>query len=160
NGQPMPAWVNPKKNGLEIPLWYNLPGDWKWTATQPIELPADQRAGILTQPSWLAAFATNAENHPIRRGHWVRERLLGGVVPDVPINVDAKLPDAPDQTLRQRLEVTRQEYCWKCHQKMNPLGLTFEKYDYVGRFRTSESVVDPKAPPVKPPPAKLNGKKP
>src|SRR6185503_8126029 len=26
----------------------------------------------------------------------------------------------------------------KCHQKMNPLGLPFEGYDYIGRFRTSE----------------------
>lgn len=160
NGQPMPAWVNPKKNGLEIPLWYSLPGDWKWTATQPIELPVGQRAGILTQPSWLAAFATNNENHPIRRGHWVRERLLGGAVPDVPINVDAKLPDAPHQTLRQRLEVTRQEYCWKCHQQMNPLGLTFEKYDYLGRFRTTESVLDPNAPRISSPMAKPMGDKP
>jgi mono/diheme cytochrome c family protein len=165
-GEPMPAWLHPKNKGgkkeenPEIPHWYGLPANWEWTGKQPIELPAEQRAGILTQPSWLAAFATNNENHPIRRGHWVRERLLGGVVPDVPISVDAKLPDAPDQTLRQRLEVTTKEYCWKCHQKMNPLGLTFEKYDYVGRFRTTEPVVDPKAPPVKPPPAKPPAKKP
>lgn len=165
-GEPMPAWLHPKNKGgkkeenPEIPHWYGLPASWEWTGKQPIELPAEQRAGILTQPSWLAAFATNNENHPIRRGHWVRERLLGGVVPDVPISVDAKLPDAPDQTLRQRLEVTTQEYCWKCHQKMNPLGLTFEKYDYVGHFRTTEPVVDPKAPPAKPSSVKPKGKKP
>jgi len=131
---------------MEYSDLYNLPDDWKWTDKQPIRLPADQRAGILTQPAWLAAFATNDENHAIRRGKWVRERLLGGVVPDLPITVDAQLPHAPEKTLRQRMSVTDQTYCRQCHSKMNPLGLTFERYDYVGRFRTAESVLDPSAP--------------
>jgi hypothetical protein len=67
--------------------------------------------------------------------------------------VDAQLPDKPEQTLRQRMEINKQEYCWQCHQKMNPLGLAFETYDYLGRYRTTEAVVDPKAPP-KPNPKK------
>jgi hypothetical protein len=138
----------PKPRQLEYSDLYNLPPDWKWTDQQPIELPREQRAGILTQPSWLAAFATNNENHAIRRGKWVRERLLGGVVPDLPITVDAQLPDKPDQTLRQRMEITKQQYCWQCHQKMNPLGLTFEVFDYLGRHRRTESVVDAKVPPT------------
>ncbi len=108
-------------------------------------MPANQRAGILTQPSWLAAFATNEENHAIRRGKWIRERLLGGVVPDLPISVDAKLPDAPEQTLRQRMKITRQQYCWRCHKTMNPLGLTLEHYDYLGRYRDAEMVLDVEA---------------
>lgn len=138
-----------KKKGKEPPPLrpeyhevYNLPPEWKWTAEQPVELPGSQRAGILTQPSWLAAMATNNENHAILRGKWVRERLLGGHIPDLPITVDAQLPDKPEQTLRQRMAVTQQEYCWQCHQKMNPLGLTFENFDYLGRFRTAEPVLD------------------
>jgi mono/diheme cytochrome c family protein len=73
---------------------------------QPVELPKEQRAGILTQPSWLIAWSTADDNHAILRGKWVRERLLGGVVPDIPITVDAQLPDAPHQTLRERMLVT------------------------------------------------------
>lgn len=122
---------------------YHLPPDWPWTAEQPIELPRSERAGILTQPSWLAAFGTNNENHAIRRGKWIREHLLGGHIPDLPITVDAQLPDRPEQTLRARMEVTREAYCWQCHQRMNPLGLTLEHYDYLGRFRTEEPVLDP-----------------
>ncbi|MDX1948771.1 MAG: DUF1588 domain-containing protein [Pirellulaceae bacterium] len=137
--------LHPKPRDLEIHDLYSLPLDWKWTAEQPVVLPADERAGILTQPSWLAAFATNNENHAIRRGKWIRERLLGGVVPDLPISVDAQLPDAPEKTLRERMEITREEYCWQCHRKMNPIGLTFEKYDYLGRHRRAESVLDPEA---------------
>lgn len=112
---------------------------------QPVDLPKEQRAGVLTQPAWLAANAKTDENHAIFRGKWVREKLLGGVVPDVPITVDAQLPNAPHHGLRERMKVTEQEYCWKCHTLMNPLGLTFESYDCFGRFRTAEPVLDVEA---------------
>lgn len=112
---------------------------------QPVELPADQRAGVLTQPSWLVAHSTTFDNHVIHRGKWIRERLLGGVVPDVPITVDAQLPIAPEQTLRERMAVTQQEYCWKCHQLMNDVGFPFEQFDHFGRYRTTERVLDPAA---------------
>lgn len=140
-GKPGPA-IKPRNEYQKLSHYYGLPSDWEWTDEQPVELPADQRAGILTQPSWLAAFATNDENHAIRRGKWVRERLLGGFVPDVPIAVDAQLPHAPDKTLRERMEVTKDQYCWRCHQKMNPIGLAFESYDFLGWFRNTETVVD------------------
>ena len=133
------------KNNRKTHLNYSLPADWQWTAQQPITFPDGQRAGILTQPSWLIAHSTSFDNHVIRRGKWVRERLLGGVVPDIPITVDAQLPDAPHQTLRERVGVTKQEYCWKCHRLMNDVGLPFEQYDHFGRFRTSEPVLDPEA---------------
>lgn len=145
NAKPPDPKKPPKPRAMEYSDLYNLPEDWEWTPQQPVDLPGNQRAGILTQPSWLSAFATNNETHAIRRGKWVREHLLGGTVPDLPITVDAKLPDAPDQTIRQRMAVTAAEYCWNCHQKMNPLGLTFEKYDYLGRYRETETVVDVKA---------------
>ncbi|MBX9678812.1 MAG: DUF1588 domain-containing protein [Gemmataceae bacterium] len=128
--------------GRSIYEAYNLPD---FPDTQPIDLPAEERAGILTQPSWLAANSKTDENHAIFRGKWVRERLLGGVVPDVPITVDAQLPNAPHHTLRERMKVTEQEYCWKCHIYMNPVGLTFESYDFLGRYRKTEPVLDTEA---------------
>lgn len=112
---------------------------------QPVELPKNQRAGILTQPAWLVAWSTADDNHAILRGKWVRERLLGGVVPDIPITVDAQLPNAPEKTLRQRMAVTQESYCWQCHQLMNRVGYPFEIYDHFGRFRETEAVLDPEA---------------
>lgn len=109
---------------------------------QPVEFPPSERAGILTQPSWLVAHSTSFDNHAIRRGKWIREHLLGNVVPDVPITVDAQLPIAPEKTLRERMAVTQQAYCWKCHQLMNDLAYPFEQYDHFGRFRTKELVRD------------------
>ena len=100
--------------------------------------PQGQRLGVLTHPTWLVSHSDAMDNHAIRRGRWVRERLLGGGIPDVPITVDAMLPDEPNTTLRHRMRVTREEYCWTCHQKMDPLGLPFEIYNHAGLFRESE----------------------
>ncbi len=119
------------------PLVYNLPPDWKPTP-KPVRFPKDQRMGVLTHPAWLVAHSGNFDNDPIRRGHWIRYKLLGGNIPDIPINVDAKLPDEPTWTLRKRMHVTRVDECYKCHSKMNPLGLPFELYDHYGRFRFDE----------------------
>lgn len=123
-------------------LSYNLPRDWKFATEQPIELPGEQRAGILTQPSWLVANSDNFDNHIIHRGKWVREKLLGGTIPDLPITVDAKLPDEPHEPLRHRMRVTREEACWRCHERMNPLGEPFEMFDHFGRWRVQEQLVD------------------
>lgn len=103
-----------------------------------------QRAGILTQPSWLTAHSTNFDNDPVKRGKWIYEHLLGGVIPDLPITVDAVVPEDPDKSLRARFEKTRKTYCMKCHTKMNPLGMAFEMYDDVGRFREKELLRDNK----------------
>ncbi len=122
--------------------WYyelfNLPRLWEWQEDQPIAFPQDQRAGMLTHPAWLLSFSDSDHNQAIQRGRWVQMKLLGGTVPDIPISVEAQLPDDETLTLRQRMQVTRQEYCWRCHQKMDDLGLPFEHFDHFGQFRTTE----------------------
>lgn len=118
---------------------YGLPPDWKWTDVQPIALPGNRRAGVLTHPAWLAAWSGNFDNDPIRRGKWIRTRLLGGSVPDVPIGVDARIPEADDLTLRQRLHsATSKPECWRCHKKMDRLGLPFEQFTHYGYYRVRE----------------------
>jgi hypothetical protein len=119
-------------------LAYSLPPDWKWVPEQPVALPGSQRAGILTQPAWLVAKSGNFDNDAIRRGLWVRGNLLGGIIPDLPITVDAQLPNDDTLTLREKMKVTEEAYCWKCHQNTNPVGLPFEMFDHFGRWRTKE----------------------
>lgn len=116
---------------------FNLPVDWKWSANrQPVRFAEEERAGILTHPAWLAAWSGNFENHPVQRGKWVRTHLLGGYVPDVPIGVDARVPEKEHTSFRDRLaEATRATECWRCHEKMDPLGLPFERYDHYGRYQ-------------------------
>lgn len=118
---------------------YNVnPLEVAYDRKSPIELPEEQRCGILTQPSWLVAHSGNFDNDPVRRGKWIRENLLAGTVLDIPINVDARIPDDESHTLRERFQVVHENQCWRCHKKMNPLGMPFEAFNHVGRFRDLE----------------------
>lgn len=118
---------------------YNLnPFENEHPRHTPLSVPPEQRCGVLTQPSWLVAHSGNFDNDPVRRGKWIREKLLAGVVLDLPITVDAQIPDDDSKTLRERFEVVHDEACWRCHRKMNPLGMPFEAFNHVGRFRTHE----------------------
>jgi hypothetical protein len=106
--------------------------------------PLANRKGILTHPAWLVAFSANTASDPIRRGRWIREKLLAGVVPDIPITVDAKVPEDPHRTLRERVSsVTKGAACIKCHSRMNDLGYPLEQFDDFGRFRTIEPLEHP-----------------
>ena len=118
-------------------LWGYSKDNWDWSASQPAKVPG--RKGMLTHPAWLIAHAFNTETDPVHRGKFVREKLLADTIPDVPITVDAVIPEDHNKTLRARLAMaTETKSCWHCHEKMNPLGNTFEMYDDFGRFRTEE----------------------
>ena len=110
---------------------------WDYPVEQPFEV--SQRKGLLTHPAWLIAHSSNFHTDPIKRGRWIREKLLAGSVPDVPITVDAQIPEDPHKTLRERVEsVTGQAECRKYHERMNPLGFPFEAFDDFGRYRLDE----------------------
>jgi hypothetical protein len=136
-------------------------GSWPFNletdAVGPMTMPNGQRSGLLTHPGWLAAHSGNqhTDPHPVHRGKWVRENLLCGSLPDLPIGVEAQLPELPDKSVRHRLEsITNPDvdpgnaYCWNCHKLMDPLGLPFEIYDHRGRFRSEEMVGDGSYVPV------------
>jgi hypothetical protein len=129
--------------GPEVGKFFNIDfANWNYPTTQPAKI--EHRKGMLTHPAWLIAHSLNLETDPVRRGKWIREKLLAGTIPDVPITVDAVVPEDHHKTLRQRLDSkTGENYCWKCHKKMNPLGLTFEIYDDFGRYRTAERLEHP-----------------
>jgi mono/diheme cytochrome c family protein len=152
--QALNAWYGPE--GRQLPPKDALPADalehsikmynldwhtWAYQPVQPIKI--EHRAGILTHPAWLVSFSQNAHTDPVRRGKWIREKLLAGFIPDVPITVDARVPEDPHKTLRDRFSVTNQQYCWRCHSRMNPLGYSFESFDDFGRYRTQESLEYP-----------------
>lgn len=130
-------------SGFDVARFWNYElGNWHYEPVQPAKVP--NRKGMLTHPAWLIAHAFNTETDPVHRGKWVREKLLAGTIPDVPITVDAQIPEHKDKTLRQRLAMaTENQYCWRCHVDMNPLGNAFEMYDDFGRYRTEESLEYP-----------------
>lgn len=115
---------------------------WSYETRQPFKI--SNRMGILTHPAWLTAHSLNVSTDPVVRGKWIREKLLAGFIPDVPITVDAAIPEDHNRTLRQRLHAkTSASACWRCHEAMNPLGYAFEMYDDLGRFRTEEELEYP-----------------
>jgi hypothetical protein len=129
--------------GEQVATYWNIDWrTWDYPAQQPAKMP--NRKGILTHPAWLIAHSQNLETDPIHRGKWVQEKLLAGTIPDVPITVDAVIHPDKNKTLRQRMETrTGEAYCWRCHQKMDPLGFPFEQYDDFGRFRLLENLEHP-----------------
>jgi hypothetical protein len=129
--------------GENVAKFFNFRNDnWDYATVQPGKVA--KRKGLLTHPAWLMAHAQNTETDPVIRGKFIREKLLAGTIPDVPITVDAVIPEDHNKTLRERLaSATEQEYCWKCHELMNPLGNPFESYDDFGRFRLRESLEYP-----------------
>lgn len=106
--------------------------------------PEDHRGGILTQGSILSLSSDGTRHRPVHRGVWVSESIFGKTPPPPPANVSAIEPnpvDQPKATIRMKLDAHKQnENCAACHAKIDPLGLAFDNYDAIGRWRTEEVV--------------------
>ncbi len=105
------------------------------------ELDKTVRRGLLSQVGMLAARANADQTSPVKRGKFVRERLLCQSMPAPPPNVNVIAPEPdPKLTTRQRYaNHSTDPYCHTCHQLMDPIGLGFENYDPVGRYRSQEN---------------------
>ncbi len=112
-------------------------------AFQRVSLPAgSHRGGLLTQASILSLTSDGVRHRPVHRGVWVNEAIFGRTPPPPPANVEP-LPttgiDSQKATLRMKLEAhIKNPSCAACHAKIDPLGLAFENYDAIGRWRTEE----------------------
>jgi hypothetical protein len=106
---------------------------------QPASFDPAQRAGLLTQGTFLTAKADAIDSHPIKRGDTVLESLLCMKL-EVPGNIT--VPPLPEpkqgQTTRERVSVHSSAPCATCHVLIDPVGFSFENYDAIGRFRTME----------------------
>jgi hypothetical protein len=107
----------------------------------PVQLDATQRAGLLTQPAFLAVHAHANQTGPVQRGKFVIRNVLCEALPDPPPNVNTTPPDpSPTATTRERLaEHEKDATCAGCHVRIDGIGLGFEQYDGMGRYRTSEA---------------------
>lgn len=133
-----------------------LPGD----AYQRVALaPESRRGGLLTQAAILSLTSDGTRHRPVHRGVWVMESIFGKSPPPPPANVDPIEPNpvtAPKATLRMKLEAhVQNENCAACHAKIDPLGLAFENYDAIGRWRTTEKTEGTGADPAVDPSGKL-----
>lgn len=105
----------------------------------------DPRSGILTLVGFLMLDATHeGRSSPTVRGKTVRELLLCQTVPTPPPNVDFKVvqdvQSKEHPTARDRLAAHQENpVCAGCHALTDPIGLSMEKYDASGAFRTHEN---------------------
>jgi hypothetical protein len=108
--------------------------------------PEDHRGGLLTQASVLSLTSDGTRHRPVHRGVWMLESIIGRPPPPPPANVPAlTTPDAKAKktTVREKLELHRSDpNCTACHNKIDPLGIAFDNYDAIGRWRTVETIKD------------------
>jgi hypothetical protein len=107
---------------------------------QRVQFDPNQRAGVVTHPYLLAAFASAKETSPIHRGVFLTRTIVGMTLKPPPQAVafeDAKF-DA-HLTMREKItELTKNVSCMGCHGTINPLGFSLENYDAIGRWRTKD----------------------
>lgn len=106
------------------------------------------RRGFLGQASFLALQAHATSTSVTRRGQYLREVLLCQELPSAPAGLNTSIPEATEAapTMRDRVaQHNADPTCAACHELMDPIGLGFENFDGVGRWRTEESgvVIDP-----------------
>ncbi len=101
---------------------------------------SEGRAGVITHPYLLAAFAYPRSTSPIHRGVFLTRNIVGRALKPPPMAIafdDASFN--PDLTMREKVaELTRPTACQACHSVINPLGFSLEHFDSVGRFRQRE----------------------
>jgi hypothetical protein len=116
-----------------------------WSLVDFSTLATDQkRAGIMTMPAMLAILSHPVQNSIVRRGLFASEFLFCQPKVTVPRGVDTTIPSNLSGTLRQFMEqVTEVGVCAGCHFSMNGLGYAFENFDALGRFRTTETPLNP-----------------
>ena len=98
------------------------------------------RRGFLTQAGVLSVLSHAAVTSPVKRGKWVLSQLMCITPPPPPPGVEVP-PFEPGEagSMREQLEKHREDpTCAACHDMMDPIGLSFEHYDAVGRYRESE----------------------
>lgn len=100
------------------------------------------RRGLLGQVSFLAQFSHPTSSSATLRGKFVRTKLICGVVPSPPANLNTAIPEPSPtaKTLKERLVVHMQsDECGGCHRTIDPIGFGLENFDGVGRFRTHDN---------------------
>ncbi len=101
------------------------------------------RGGVLTMGAVLTLTSNTTRTSPVKRGLFVLDQMLGAPPPPPPADVpplDQAVHSNPDATVRERLAAhVANPTCAACHNRLDPLGLAFEHFDAIGRWRDTEN---------------------
>src|SRR3989441_13150084 len=100
----------------------------------------EYRKGLLGQASILTLTSNDDRTSPVTRGKYVLTNILGTPPPPPPPNVPPlNALSVEVLTMRGRmLEHRANVVCANCHRLMDPIGLSLENFDAVGKWRTSD----------------------
>ena len=132
------AWVN-----ADMARIYGVPAPADPAAWQEVELPAGERAGLLTRAAFLAGTSHRGGTSPPIRGNAVQLRLLCRLPVSPPPGVDLSMPtgnpaDGPRTNRMLFEDRTAPPPCQSCHRGLNGIGFGFEHYNAAGRFQSTE----------------------
>jgi hypothetical protein len=122
--------------------YYNIP-NIRGDHFQKVMVPEGvSRGGIVTQASILSITSNGTRTSPVVRGTWILKNLLG-TDPGLPVanvgEIAPKVPGIDKATVRQRLAIHRElAQCARCHDKIDPLGLSLENFNAAGEWRERE----------------------
>lgn len=139
----------------ELAQFYNLPAV---QGNELVQVNSGNRKGILTHASVLAAHSKADATSPTGRGEFILDKFLCEKVGTPPAGVNVDVQDAVgisrtvsnvyDFVLMANTEkigidaskkIVGDTACIACHSATDPLGVTFESYDVMGRERTTYS---------------------
>lgn len=101
------------------------------------------RGGVLTMGAVLTLTSNTTRTSPVKRGLFVLDQILGAPPPPPPADIPPLEQSAkanPNATVRERLAAhVADATCAACHTRLDPLGLAFEHFDAIGRWRDEEN---------------------
>lgn len=108
-----------------------------------VELPeASPRGGVLTMGAVLTVTSNTTRTSPVKRGLYVLDQILGTPPPPPPPEIpplEQAAAQNPEATLREQLAAhVGNPSCAVCHVRLDPLGLAFENFDAIGRWRDED----------------------
>jgi hypothetical protein len=126
----------------ELAALYGLPMPAGASGPTWVSYGSTGRRGILSHTSFLSNGAKFGDTSPVVRGLVVRERMLCEHVPppspELGVNTD-EAPGDPDACKVERYTMQHSTGgCAGCHSLMDPIGFGLERYDALGRYRTTE----------------------
>ena len=100
------------------------------------------RSGVLGMAVFLTKNSQPERTSPVKRGFWVFHKLLGQHIPAPPPDVvalPAKETETGGKTIRELLKLhTEDEKCARCHVRFDPIGLSMEGFDPIGKLRKKD----------------------
>lgn len=123
--------------------FYGVP-EVKGDQLRRVELPeGSPRGGVLTMGAVLTLTSNPSRTSPVKRGLFVLDQILGAPPPPPPPEIpplEQAVAENPAATVRERLAAhVSDTRCAACHKRLDPIGLTFEHFDPIGRWREVEN---------------------